>query len=43
MVDGVEPVTLFNEDELEDGMLKSTRPFLWIENPFQLIIDLFED
>ena len=37
--DGVEPVTLFKEEELEVGILKSTRPCGLIEKLFQLMID----
>ena len=28
IVDGVDPTTLFSEDEEDEGMLKSTRPSL---------------
>ena len=40
IVEGVDPVTLFKEAEEEEGILKSTRPCLWIEKEFQFIIDL---
>ena len=38
--EGVEPLTLFNDEELEVGILKSTRPLLLIEKLSQSIIDL---
>ena len=42
-VDGVEPVTLFNEEDLEDGILKSTLPPLCTEKLSQFRIDLCVD